>query len=61
MMENTIINVKNKSKTITAEVEIPAEGANGVLLAQAGRFAGWSLYFSDGKPAYAYNFLGREI
>jgi len=60
MMENAFINVKNRSKTITAEVEIPPGGANGVVLAQAGRFAGWSLYFKDGKPAYAYNWIGRE-
>jgi len=50
--------VKNKSKTITAELEIPEGGANGVLLTQGGRFGGWSLYMKDGKPAYTYNFLG---
>jgi arylsulfatase len=60
MMENAFINVKNRSKSITAEVEIPAGGANGVVLAQGGRFAGWSLYFKDGKPAYAYNFVGLQ-
>jgi arylsulfatase len=60
MMENAFINVKNRSHTITAEVEIPAGGANGVVLAQAGRFAGWSLYFTDGKPAYVHNWIGRE-
>jgi arylsulfatase A-like enzyme len=58
MLENTFINVKNKSKTITAELEIPEGGANGVLLTQGGRFGGWSLYMKDGKPAYTYNFLG---
>jgi arylsulfatase A-like enzyme len=58
MLENTFINVKNQSKTITAELEIPAAGANGVILAQGGRFGGWSLYMKDGKPAYTYNFLG---
>lgn len=31
-----------------------------MVIAQAGRFAGWSLYFKDGKPAYAYNWIGRE-
>jgi arylsulfatase A-like enzyme len=63
MLENTFINVKNKSKTITAELEIPKGGANGVLLTQGGRFGGWSLYMKDGKPAYTYNFLGlsRDI
>ena len=58
MLENTFINVKNLSKTITAEVEIPNGGANGVILGQGGRFGGWSLYMKDGKPAYTYNFLG---
>ncbi|HZY30041.1 MAG TPA: arylsulfatase, partial [Candidatus Methylomirabilis sp.] len=46
--------------SITAEVEIPKGGANGVVIAQAGRFAGWSLYFKDGKPAYVHNWIGRE-
>ena len=58
--ENVFINVKNRSHTITADVEIPKAGANGVLLAQAGRFGGWSLYLKDGKPTYTYNFLGLE-
>lgn len=58
MPENVFINIKNRSHTITAKVEIPEGGANGVLLAQAGRFGGWSLYLKDGKPIYHYNFLG---
>jgi arylsulfatase len=60
MSENVFINVKNKSHTITAEVEIPKKGANGVLLAQAGRFGGWGLYLKDGKPSYTYNWLGLQ-
>jgi len=60
MSENVFINVKNRSHTITAEVEIPKQGANGVLLAQAGRFGGWSLYVKDGKPMYTYNWLGLQ-
>ena len=58
MLENTFLNVKNQSKTITAEIEIPKDGADGVLLTQGGRFGGWSLYMRDSKPAYTYNFLG---
>ncbi len=58
MMENVFIDVKNRSKTITAELEIPEGGANGVIIAQGGRFGGWSLYLKDGKPVYTYNFLG---
>ncbi len=58
MMENVFLNVKNKSKTITADIEVPAGGANGTIIAQGGRFGGWSLYVKDGVPAYDYNFLG---
>jgi arylsulfatase A-like enzyme len=60
MSENVFINVKNRSHTITAEVEVPNAGANGVILAQAGRFGGWSFYVKDGKPTYTYNWLGLE-
>ena len=60
MSENVFINLKNKSHTITAEVEIPKKGANGVIIAQAGRFGGWSFYLMDGKPTYTYNWLGLE-
>lgn len=58
MTENVFINIKNKSKTIIAELDIPEGGANGVVIAQGGRFGGWCLYLKDGKPAYTYNFLG---
>lgn len=58
MSENVFINTKNRSHTITAAVQIPDGGAKGVILAQAGRFGGWSLYLQDGKPTYTYNYLG---
>jgi arylsulfatase len=58
MLENTFMNIKNRSSKITAELEIPAGGANGAILSQGGRFGGWSLYMKEGKPAYTYNFLG---
>ena len=60
MRENAFINVKNRSKTITADLEIPEGGAKGVIVAQGGNFGGWSLYLKDGKPGYTYNFLGLE-
>ena len=61
MSENVFLNIKNKSKTITAEVEIPeGKTANGTVIAQGGRFGGWALYVKDGVPAYDYNFLGLE-
>ena len=58
MSENTFINTKNRSHSITAEVEISDPKTSGVILCQAGRFGGWSFYLKDGKPAYTYNFLG---
>jgi hypothetical protein len=60
MSANAFINIKNRSHTITAEVEIPKTGANGVILAQGGRFGGWSLYVTNGKPTYTYNWLGLQ-
>ena len=57
LMENTVLNVKNRSHTITAEVEIPEGGANGVIFAQGGRFAGWSLYVKDGAAKYVHNWF----
>jgi arylsulfatase len=60
MLEGVFINVKNRSKTITAEIEVPEAGANGTVIAQGGRFGGWSLYVKDGVPAYDYNFLGLQ-
>jgi arylsulfatase len=60
IMEAVFINVKNRSKTITAEIEVPEGGANGTVLAQGGRFGGWSLYVKEGVPAYDYNFLGLQ-
>jgi arylsulfatase len=60
MMESVFPNVKNRSKTLTAEIEVPADGGNGTIIAQGGRFGGWSLYVKDGVPAYDYNFLGLQ-
>ena len=60
MMEGVFVNVKNRSKTITAEIDVPATGGNGTIVAQGGRFGGWSLYVKDGVPGYDYNFLGLQ-
>ena len=60
MSENVFLNLKNRSCSITAELEIPEGGANGVVIAQAGRFGGWSLYLKDGKPTYCYNYVGLQ-
>jgi hypothetical protein len=60
MTENAFINVKNRSYTITAPVELPDANANGVIIAQAGAFGGWTLYMKDGKLHHEYNFFGVE-
>jgi arylsulfatase len=60
MMEGVFVNVKNRSVTITADVDVPQAAANGTIIAQGGRFGGWSLYVKDGVPAYAYNYLGLQ-
>jgi arylsulfatase len=61
IMENAFLNVKGVSHTITADIEVPEEGAEGVIISQAGRFGGWSLYMTDSRPVYVYNFCGREL
>lgn len=60
VLENAFVNVKNRTHSITAELEIPEGGASGVILCQGGRFGGWSLYLDHGIPKYHYNWLGRE-
>jgi arylsulfatase len=60
LTENVMINMKNRSHTVTAEVTITKGSAKGVIIAQAGRFGGWSLYLKNGKPFYTYNFLGLK-
>lgn len=59
ILENTFLNVKNRSKTIVADVNLQGDD-NGVILAQGGKFGGWALYMNEGKPAYTYNYFGLE-
>jgi len=58
LQENSVINIKNKSHSITAEIEVPASGATGVIVAQGGNMGGWSLYAHDGALKYCYNHVG---
>jgi len=60
LSENSVVSIKNKSFSVTAEVDIPAGGANGVIIAQGGRFGGWALYAKDGKARFVYNVLGLQ-
>ncbi|QUR67828.1 arylsulfatase [Mycobacterium spongiae] len=58
LSENCVLNLKNKSHSVTAEIDVPASGADGVIIAQGGNIGGWSLYAKDGKLKYCYNLGG---
>ena len=58
LSENSVVSIKNKSFSVTAEVEVPDGGVNGVIIAQGGRFGGWTVYFKDGMAKFVYNTLG---
>jgi arylsulfatase len=60
LSENSVINLKNRSHAVTAEVVLPHQ-ANGVIIAQGGEFGGWSLYAKEGKLKYAYNLFGVRL
>lgn len=59
IMENAFLNIKNSSKTITADVELEGND-RGIILAQGGKFGGWALYMDNGKPAYTQNWFGLD-
>lgn len=61
LSENTVLNLKNKSHSVTAEIVVPEGGAEGVVISQGANIGGWSLYFVDGKLKYCYNFGGFEL
>jgi arylsulfatase A-like enzyme len=58
LSENSVVSIKNKSHSVSAALEVPPSGANGVIIAQGGNIGGWSLYVKEGKPKYCYNLLG---
>ncbi len=58
--EGAAPDTKNKSFTVTAEVEIPEGGAEGVLVTQGGRFGGYALVLMDGKPEFAYSMSNQK-
>jgi arylsulfatase len=61
LSENSVVSIKNKSFSITAEIVVPKGGAEGVIIHQGGYFGGWSFYAKGGKAKFAYNLLGIEI
>jgi arylsulfatase len=58
LSENCVLSIKNKSHSITAEIVVPQEGADGVIIAQGANIGGWSLYAKGGKLKYCYNVAG---
>jgi arylsulfatase A-like enzyme len=60
LSENSVVSVKNKSHSVTAEIDVPESGAEGVIIAQGGNIGGWVLYAKDGKLKYCYNLLGIQ-
>ena len=60
LTEASLLNVKNKSHAVTAQVEVPDAGAEGVIIAQGGAFGGWALYTTDGRPRYCHNLFGLQ-
>ncbi len=60
LSENSVLNLKNKSHSVTAEIVVPTTGAEGVIVAQGGNIGGWSLYAKGGKLKYCYNLLGIQ-
>jgi len=58
LTEGSIVNYKNKSHAVTAELIVPASGAEGVIVAVGGNIGGWSMYAKEGKLKYCYNFFG---
>jgi arylsulfatase A-like enzyme len=58
LSENSVVNIKNKSHSVTAEIVVPKSGAEGVIIAQGGSSNGWSLYAKEGKLKYCYNLFG---
>ncbi|MGE5693842.1 MAG: arylsulfatase [Candidatus Sericytochromatia bacterium] len=58
--ENCMLNLKNKSHSVTVNLTVPETGAAGVVIAHGTNVGGWSLYAHDGKLTYCYNLLGIE-
>lgn len=59
--EAMAVNVKNRPHTLSASVDVPDQGAEGILLAQGSYLGGWAFYVLDGKLRYAHNLSNREV
>jgi hypothetical protein len=61
MGENNVVDIKNKSYAVTANLVLPEQDAQGVIIAQGANFGGWAIYAHEGKLKYIYNFLGLDL
>jgi arylsulfatase len=60
LTEGSVLNVKNKSHSVTAEIVVPDENVSGVIVAQGGAFGGWALYAKQGRLVFCHNFIGLQ-
>ena len=61
LSEDSVIDIKNRSFTVTAAIDAPRGPARtGCIIAQGGRFGGWALYVKDGRAKFVYNLLGMQ-
>ena len=61
LSEGSVIDIKNRSFSVTASIDAPADGpANGVIIAQGGKFGGWAFYLKQGRAKFVYNVLGMQ-
>ncbi len=60
LSESSVLNIKNKSHAVTADIDVTGSGSTGVIVAQGGAFGGWSLYLLEGRPTYCYNLFGLQ-
>ena len=60
LSEHAVVNIKNKSHAVTAQITVPDGGAQGVIIAQGGSIGGWALYMVGGRLRYCYNLLGVQ-
>lgn len=60
MVEQHVVNWRNRSWSLTGLIEVPAQGSNGVILNLGGHGGGWSLYLKENVPTFCYNLFGLE-
>jgi hypothetical protein len=60
LSEHSVVATKNKSHSLTAQIDVPDRGAEGVIVAQGGAFGGWALYLHEGRPAHCCNLFGLQ-